>query len=181
MIHKNRHKQKGFTLVEMLAVMVVFVVIGSFVTAILVTSLRGNNKTNTITAVRQNGNYALSQMAKTIRNARYLILPSSCGTLSSPTVVQKVQLKDPGGNIITYDCSSGTNITSNSAGLLDTNAVSLSSCQFTCGQNSIIDPPVIGISFSLLQKNTTTKFADLTASSSAIEFDSSVVLRNITY
>lgn len=176
----RKHKQKGFTLVEMLAVMVVFVVIGSFVTAILITSLRGNNKTNTLTAVRQNGNYALSQMAKTIRNARYLVSPSSCGTVSNPTITTTLQLKDPNGNTITYDCSGGT-ISSNSSSLLDTNTVSLSTCQFTCGKETLIDPPEIGIDFSLLQKNTTTKFADMTASASAIEFTTSVVLRNIMY
>lgn len=178
---KHTTQQKGFTLVEMLAVMIVFVVIGSFVTAILITSLRGNNKTNTITAVRQNGNYALSQMAKTVRNARYLVSPASCGTISAPTVTQTLQLKDPDGNVITYDCSSGTNITSNSANLLDTTAVSLASCKFTCGQDRLIDQPEIGISFSLKQVNASTQFADLTASASAIEFSTSVVLRNITF
>lgn len=63
-------RERGFTFIELLAVIAVLLAVSIIVGAILYTALRGTNKTNTITTVRQNGNYALSQMAKMIREAR---------------------------------------------------------------------------------------------------------------
>ncbi len=63
-------RERGFTFIELLAVIAVLIAIGVIVGTILFTSLRGTNKTNTITIVRQNGNYALSLMSKMIREAR---------------------------------------------------------------------------------------------------------------
>ncbi|MGH7245712.1 MAG: PilW family protein [Candidatus Levyibacteriota bacterium] len=172
--------QKGFTLVEMLAVMVVLVVIGGIIAAILVSSLRGNNKTNSIHLVQENGNYALSQMTKMIHNARVLDSPYPCGSLVSPTQTNQIVLTNPDNTSTTLSCSNGI-IASNGASLLDATNISLtSSCDtlFTCTQDSSSNLPVITIDF-YLQKATTSNFVEQTASASAIEFKTSVDLRNI--
>ena len=57
----------GFTLIEILVAMSVLLVIGSILISILISSLRGTNKVNSIDNVRRNGNYALEQMGKMIR------------------------------------------------------------------------------------------------------------------
>src|SRR5690349_14368779 len=82
--------QQGFTLVEMLTVIAIFIVIGSVVTSILITSFRTSSKTDIVTAVQDSGNYALSQMSKTIRDARGLTDPFPCNppvTTQSMTIV----------------------------------------------------------------------------------------------
>lgn len=175
-------KQKGFTLVELLAVIIVFVTIGSLLVGILIGSLRGNNKTNTINTVRENGNYVITQIAKSIRNARDYSFPVACGTVANPQTASSFTVAIPDGGVITYACTA-TSITSASASmtydLIDTNAISVVSCQFSCGQDSLSDYPIIGIDFSLLQKNTSTSFVDLSASASAIPFQTAIVLRNL--
>src|SRR6185437_15252578 len=133
----------GFTLVEMLAVMVVFIVIGTLIIAIMVTTFRTSNKTDVLTLVKQNGNYAITQMAKTIRDARSLVSPYPCYPPAQSTSISVIT---PDNNAITYSCVNNT-IASNGASLLDTTAVSVASCSFTCSQQSQTDLPFIDISF----------------------------------
>lgn len=170
------HIQKGYTLIELLAVMMVFVVIGSFIVGILVTSLRSNNKTNSLTSVRQNGEFVISHMSRTIREAHAVVTPYPCGTLDVPATSTSVTLTAVNSDQITYSCT-GTTIASNGASLLDTTSVSLQSCSFSCSQVSAAAAPIITIHFSLSAK-TTSNFSDFAASSSALPFDTSVALRN---
>src|SRR5512146_1688361 len=125
----------GFTLVEMLTVVAIFVVIGGVVNNILVTSFRTSGKTDIVTEVQNNGNYALSQMAKTIRDARGLVSPFPC----TPSVVaSSITVTTPDNQQVTYACGS-TTIASNGASLFDTTKVKLSTCSFTCTQESSSD------------------------------------------
>jgi prepilin-type N-terminal cleavage/methylation domain-containing protein len=171
---KYMGNEKGFTLVEMLTVIAIFVVIGGVVTSILVTSFRTSSKTDIVAAVQNSGNYALSQMAKTIRDARGLVSPFPC----TPSVVaQSITIITPDNQQIIYSCTSST-IASNGASLLDTNQVALQTCSFTCMQESDSDLPVMKINFSLQQKSSST-FAEKIASQSAVVFQTSVGIRNI--
>lgn len=175
-------KNKGFTLVELLAVIFVFVAVGSIIAAIITSTLRGNNKTNVVNSTTINGNYAITQIAKSIRGATTLLVPYPCGNLSSPTSTSSVSLRFPDGSVSVYSCLDTNNkpsITSNSAALIDTNTVSVAKCNFTCAQANSSDSPIIGIDFSL-KSNTTSNFVEQQASlSSGIEFQTSVVARNI--
>lgn len=193
---QNSKLQYGFTLIEILAVIFVLSVIGVLVAAIIVSSLRGINKTNTITAVRQNGFYAISQMTKMIQNAKRFegasrdrvtyypncVLPTAGSGTPTPVPQQYKSIK-----IISFDetqtifaCQpDGTtpaNILSNSALLFDTTIVSLdySSCYFTCTQDNVFLAPTIGIYFSLAQL-TTRSFFEQKAS---IPFQTTVGMRN---
>ncbi len=165
---------RGFTLVEMLAVIAIFIVVGSIVFSILVTTFRTSHKTDIVTLVQNNGNYTLSQMAKTIRDARGLVTPFPC---SPPVTANSISLLTPDNQQITYACTSST-ISSNGASLLDTSQVSLKSCSFTCSQESNSDLPVILINFSLQQSSSST-FAEQLASQSAVVFQTSIGIRNI--
>lgn len=74
---------RGYTLVELLAVIVIMVVVGSIVATIIVNSLRGTSKTNVLNSVRQNGNYTILQMSKMIAYAQYFNGVSPDGTTYS--------------------------------------------------------------------------------------------------
>jgi len=170
----NPESSLGFTLVEMLAVVAIFVIVGSITMSILVTSFRTSHKTDIITLVQQNGNYALSQVAKTLRNARGLVDPFPCVgqvTASSVTVIT------PDDQQVTYACSGGT-IASNGASLIDTSTISMPSCTFTCLQTSKSDLPIITVDFSLKQQSSST-LAEQKASLTTVDFQTSVVIRNI--
>lgn len=180
-VNRQWSTSSGFTLVELLVVIFVFVSVGAIVISIVIATLRGNNKTNAINLVQTSGDYAIVQMAKSIRNATAILAPSPCGTVVSPAVSSSLQLAFVDGSTATYSCHDALNnpsITSNSAALVDTSAVTVASCKFTCGQDSVSDYPIVGIDFSLTSK-TASNFVDLKASSSAIEFQTSVVIRNL--
>ena len=61
---RKRGFQKGFTLVELLVVAGIFVTISTVILSIFVISLRGSSKSDYILTMKQNGNFAASQMVK---------------------------------------------------------------------------------------------------------------------
>ena len=65
-------------------------------------------------------------------------------------------------------------IASNSASLIDTGSVDVSSCYFTCSQDNIFSPPNIGIKFSLTQKGNPQFFENRDKA----DFQTSVSVRN---
>jgi prepilin-type N-terminal cleavage/methylation domain-containing protein len=182
---------RGFTLIEILAVMMVFGIIGSVAAGILVTTLRTSNKSAILTTVKQNGDYAITQITKTLRNSYTLQIPTApCGNPSAPTTTSDLEVLDNNGNQSTISCvganpPSGVpaNTITIQAGssaqtsLLDTTKVKTVTCAFTCAQTSLSDYPVIGINFGLSQKSTS-NFVEQIASASAINFSTSVVFRN---
>lgn len=181
------NRERGFTIIEMLAGIVVFVAIGTVITAIMVSALRGNSKTNTINTVRQNGNSAITQMAKMIRDARSLNTPYPCTTPPASPYTSLTITSFDGGQT-TFSCSSSV-IASQSGAvsipLIDSAVVTFPSptpspaaCYFTCTQSSSSDYPTVGITFYLKQKNPGIPlFTEQT--STTIPFQTTVTLRNL--
>lgn len=170
---------RGFTLVELLVVMVVFSLVGAITSSILVTSLRTSNKANSIIVLKQNGDYVITQAEKLFREARVLKSPFPCGLPSQPTQQASVALINSDGTEVDLACT-GNTIASNGASLLDTTAVVIPSnaCILTCSQQSSSDFPIISLQFSLVSK-TTSSFTEQTASASGVPFFTSVVMRNM--
>lgn len=195
--------RRGYTLIELLIAMAILASTGGVILSILFISLRGSTKTDTFTSVRQNGNNAISQMARLIRNARRFGEVSNDGTNwinnciqsqanPTPTPAQyqyvRVTSNDPGQSTFICDYAVGfspVTIASVSAPLpaagspqtsflLDTSVVSLDSCYFTCYQETVAQNPVIGIHFVLSAKNT----SSVAERSVTIPFDTSVTVRN---
>ncbi len=183
---------KGYTLVEMLAVIVVFSVIGGIIAAIFASSLRGSNKANVTNEVRQNGNYALTQISRMITYAKSfdgisvdgVNYDSECyiepvlENTPTPTPSEYHYLKITGfdGGQITFVCLSDPDeISSNTASMINESTVSVDSCKFNCEQLNIIQPPTIKINFSLSQKNQEALFENKTSMS----FETSATMRNL--
>ncbi len=187
---KIKNSQAGFTIIEMLTVMFVFAVVSSIAGAILVSSLRTSTKTNALANVRNNGTFVISQMSKTIRFARNITVPFPCIDISPtpfPIATSSMTITNADGGVITYQCNGPTDtpantITSNGASLMDTSTVSVAanSCSFTCSQSTTSDYPLIGINFSLnALAPSGNKFQENLASGSAIQFTTSILMRNI--
>lgn len=195
-------KSKGYTLIELLAVMVVLIVVGAVVGQILFSVLRGTNKANTLADVNQNGNYAISQISKMVRNAQSfggvstdnVTYTADCVEPPSPTPLPHytyLQVTAFDGGTTTFACPPSPipsppyvpTISSNSASLLDTNAVEIdtsspnSACYFTCSQDSFSGSTNIGIYFALKQFSNTT-ITPVEEKTASVTFQTSVVLRN---
>lgn len=189
---QNSKFSNGFTLVELLASIIVLVAVGSVISGIITASLRGTNKTTTIENIRQNGNYAIAQVSRTIEYAQvfngfsndgttYII---TCPFLPSPTPPAPVTTKykflkvtqlnnDP----IVYNCTSSSpfTITANGASLIDTDSLALTECVLACIQSRATDVPVIKVSFKLGPKNSNSL---VESSTPPILFETSVIIRN---
>lgn len=74
--------KRGFTLAEMLVVISVLSVVGVIITTIFIRNLRGSNKSQIISQIKQNGQTVLETMDKTIKNADNLvcIIPNTDNT-----------------------------------------------------------------------------------------------------
>ncbi|MBI2195690.1 MAG: type II secretion system protein [Candidatus Levybacteria bacterium] len=180
-------REEGFTLVELLSVIMIVTVVGGIIGAILISTLTGTNKTNSLENVRQNGNYALLQVSKTIEFSRNFYGVSTDGinyitdctqlpVSPTPTPVQYANIKimsDNGQNVV-FSCNLG-DISSNSASLIDTNTVTASSCFFTCSQESIVQPPTIGINFTLAGA----RAGNFVENKTSVPFSTTVTLRNL--
>ena len=190
LISNLRRKNEGFTLVELLSSIIVLVAVGSVITGIITSSLRGTNKTTTIENIRQNGNYALAQMSKNIEyaqvfngfsndNVNYVIsCPFSLAPTPAPVTTNYnfVKVTPLNSNAIVYNCtSSPPTITANGSSLVDTNAVSLSTCTLSCIQTGSTDVPIIKIGFTLGPKNPNNLVENSTP---PILFETSLTIRN---
>ena len=172
----NYESPKGFTLIELLIVIAVMVSVLAIVVGVVTSTLRGSNKTSTINNVRENGNYAISQISRTINYAKSFDGASLDGVTSwtcdinlpppAPTPIpvkyKAVRITSFGGEVITFSCNNSTDtpsetIVSNTESLIDTTSIVLpipipTFCFFTCKQDRITDSPTLGINFTLIAK-----------------------------
>ncbi|MEK7617289.1 MAG: type II secretion system protein [Patescibacteria group bacterium] len=74
-------KINGFTLVELLVVIGVLGFLGGIILMVFTNSLRGSNKSQILSVIKQNGQSVLETMDKTIRNSDRVV----CPYFSSPT------------------------------------------------------------------------------------------------
>lgn len=196
----RKRNQYGFTLIEMVASIIILVTVGLIIVSIIVVSLRGTNKTNSLTQVKQNGYFAISQISRMLRDSYSVesidgLSTSNCLTepvispAPEPTLVPRssITIKDSKGTTTTISCDlndSSPNISSTSGGikvtLVNASAVKLVTCSFTCSQQSLSDPLLLGVSFSLTSIQNQSIFPDFTASLSAIPFSTSINMRNVS-
>ncbi|MBI4096648.1 MAG: type II secretion system protein [Candidatus Levybacteria bacterium] len=189
---KSKVGKEGFTLVELLASIAVLVAVGSVIAGIITASLRGTNKTNVIENIRENGNYALSQISRSIEYAQafnglsdngtdYTV---SCRFSTSPTPApvetpyKFVKVTPSNSNSIEYSCAISTpaTITSNGASMIDTSSIVLTDCVIACVQTRATDLPIVKVGFKLGPKKNPTGLAE--TSSPPILFETSITIRN---
>lgn len=72
--------KNGFTLAEVLVVIAVMAVIGTFLLAIFSSTLRGSNKSQILSSIKQNGQAVLEKIDKEVRRADNIICVSNDGS-----------------------------------------------------------------------------------------------------
>lgn len=175
------NRNNGFTLIEVLISISIIIVVGVIVGSIIISTLRGSTKATVLSDVKQNGNYAITEMSRVIRSATNInnpVLP--CGNPSS--AAQTITVTQLDTSQVTFDCSSGNTITESQNGgtpvaLLNASTTKLvpNSCKIICSQQTAADIPSVQIQFSLTQ-STTANFAEQSAT---VPFQTTILLRNI--
>lgn len=69
--------KNGFTLIEMLVVLAILSIFGTLIVTIFSRTLKGGNKSQIISSIKQNGQAVLETMDKTIRNADNVVCLSN--------------------------------------------------------------------------------------------------------
>ena len=180
--------QKGYTLVELLAVASIIVIVSGLIVGVLYSTLRGGNKTKITNDVAQNGNYAMSIIANTALLATSVtqiggVSVSDCTTTPSNQYEKSIQFEQEDGSLVKFVCDANTNSVASISGslsnnLIDTNTVKVdpATCSFTCTQSNAnpYSLPVIRIAFTVSQKNSAATFEGVASS----PFSTSVTMRN---
>jgi len=192
MKHKKKQIVDGYTLVELLAVMVVLLAVGTIIASILVSSLRSGNKSTTTNDIRQTGNNAIAQMSKMIAYAQSFnsitdstgvphrdCVPPEVGPttpIPSPLTYSSVTITSFDGGVTTFACDDTNKTIASGSAVLIPSSMIASVCYFTCEQASIGSSPIIDINLTLKENpNGHTLFPE---AQSVINFQTSVSLRN---
>jgi len=181
MLHDANFMKKGFTLIEMLVSAGIMALLSIIITQIFVATTRNSTKTEVLTDLRQNGNYALGTLERMIRSAKNV--SSTCdGTASNAititnqdnlmttfSCVMDVDLSIP--RIASVSTEFGTEYITNKNYVLGTDCSSITP-PFTCTSGT--NYPSVAISFQLQQKS-----ASASQYEKAVEtFTTRVTLRN---
>lgn len=183
----ERKRKEGFTLIELVIVMGIFVIIGTIIVSILSSTFQGNTKARISTDITQNGNYVLNLLSNLILNSQKFqsitdlssVVTTTCATTGTTGKSITVTGFD-GGNTTLFCDEAATipTISSNSASLLDTSQVKVvpGSCSFTCTQADAYSLPRIDITFQL--QNAAGTISEKQATST---FSTSFSLRNTDF
>lgn len=187
---KKDHLSRGFTLIELLAVIIVLIVISSIIVGVFMTTLRSVNKSNSLSAIRENGNYAITQISKMIRYSSKFDGVSQDGITyinnCTSGVIQNtkyayLKVTDYDNYSTTFTCSTGLggNIASTSGSLsdnlLDSSIInSVDVCSFSCYQANPNDLPVITFNLTISQKGS----IGIIERNTTVPFQTSIIFRN---
>ncbi len=146
-----RIRQQGYTLVELVVVIGIVIVLLVSAVSLFYTTLIGGGKTNSAEAVKQAGQYALSQMSYLVYNSRKLIPNNQSVVCASGMTSLGIQNQDLATTIFSSQTVLGNvRIASNSGMYLTPgNMTVVSGPTFNCMQPTNGSPPVIQISFTL--------------------------------
>jgi prepilin-type N-terminal cleavage/methylation domain-containing protein len=191
-------ESKGFTLVELLVVVAVIGSISAIIAGVVASTLRGTNKTSTVNNVRENGNYAVSQISRTIKYAKTIegasldgnppwecqAMPFPLTPTPTPIRYKAVKTIDFNGVETTFSCNNSADtpsltIASNNDSLISADTIALPTpvstfCFFTCVKERITDSPSIGINFTLTSKTV----SNLVETQASVRFSNLIKGRN---
>jgi len=184
---KNKKYNEGFTFIELLTVAAVIIVVGVMIVVVIASSLRGSNRSNNVSDIRERGTFIISQMSKTLSYAKSFDGVSTTGLANSyttdcivgtnppppPTQYKYIKITSFDLGQTVYACTTD-NIASNSANLINTANMSVTACYFICTQLGLSYSPQIDIHFTL-SKNPNSTFIENRIST---PFQTSVSFRN---
>lgn len=188
--YKILKSSRGYTLIELLAVIIVLSAVGLVIGAIIISAFRGTTKTNAVGELRQEGNNRLSELSKMVEFSQSFDGVSTDGINYSPncltedpdnpTQYKYLKVTDFTNAELILSCSidpdtNNPTIASNGASLITSDSIAVTLCYFTCTQDYLAEPPIIGLYFDL-EKTVGTGVSDQNYSAS---FETNIVMRNL--
>lgn len=164
-------KNLGFTLIETLVVVALFVIVGGISVNLLFSAMKSSTKAAMMNQLKQNGDYALAVMERTIRNAKNV--NSACLPAGSTLNILEVQNIDETTTSFNIDTTINNKIFKGSEALTSDDIAFFGSANyFVCSQTTG-KPASILINFTLTPKNWGSNDPAPT-----MNFQTSITLRN---
>jgi len=160
-----RNRSLGYTLIELVVVAALIGIIGVVSVSLFLTSLSGGGKSSGTNEVRANGDYAITQIERMIRNA--IRIEGAC-----TQDMTSLSLLNSDGNTTTFSTLDGR-VASNSAYLTSSSSQVSGAIDFDCEQSVDGAPGLVTVSFILNKANALTNRFE----SVQVEFSTSVQLR----
>lgn len=136
------HPQAGFSLIELLAVVAISAILSVVTVQLAVSSQLRSSQSDSVSKVRQEGDFLLDQMSFSVRNARSV---ACVGT-------DRLDVSTKNNQTITYQLDE-TQLASNSA-YLNSTSVEMSDLLFLCTENDASPGVLVNISFTLTNRAT---------------------------
>ncbi|MFZ5932781.1 MAG: PulJ/GspJ family protein [Patescibacteria group bacterium] len=138
-----KKSKNAFSLIEILLVVAIFAILGVLISRVILTTLKGSNRSDSLVRVRENLDYALAVMERQIRNSESVVACPNPDPL-------RVDYRDTDGVSTYFSCvnvRSNGYIASGSA-RLTSDEVNITSCSFSCSPASGRTPPSVTINLS---------------------------------
>jgi Tfp pilus assembly protein PilW len=133
-LRRNLVNVQGISLIEILVVIMIFAILGILISRVILVTLRGSGKTDSLVRIRENLSYSLSIMEREIRNAETISCPS-------PT---RVNYSNSRGVAAYFSCQD--NRVASGSAWLTSEEISITACSFNCTESSGQVPPSLTIS-----------------------------------
>jgi prepilin-type N-terminal cleavage/methylation domain-containing protein len=151
MLKQVQHdKLKGFSLIEMLIVVGMFAVLATIASQSTLLSLRGARKSDSISDVREDLDFAMSVMDRSLKNAQSITSPCVGAVSQSITYLDEYEMagrfacEDVNGDLI-LEVASGSGTP---RARLTSSDIRVTSCQIICTTPAANTPAYIDISLS---------------------------------
>jgi prepilin-type N-terminal cleavage/methylation domain-containing protein len=137
---KNVKSRSGVSFIEILVVVAIFAVLGVLVGRIVLITLRGSNRSESLVKVRGNLDYALAVMERQIRNAETITpCPNSDTTTINYVSAEKVNSSFSCVNV------GATGYLASGSARLTSDEVKITACSMVCSPSSGNVPPAVTI------------------------------------
>jgi prepilin-type N-terminal cleavage/methylation domain-containing protein len=155
-------KANGFSLLEILVVLVVFSFLSIVVSQSLLLTLRGARKSETLSFVRENTDFALAIMERQLHNAERVY---PCPNSNS----QVLNFSDENGRPVSFSCLNiGENgYVASGSGRLTSEEVAVTQCSLVCNPGGAA-PPTVEISLTAKARGATGSEASLVNASTNV-------------
>lgn len=128
----------GFSIVEILVVIMIFAVIGILATESIALSIRGSKRSESTISVRENLNYSLAVIERALHNAESVNCPSSTSISYTDAISQPAD----------FTCDLASGYVASSSARLTGSDVFVTDCSFSCTPGGAGVPPSVVISLT---------------------------------
>ncbi len=139
----------GFSLIELLVVITIFTIVSIVTSQVIILTLSGTRKAETISKVRQNLDFAMATMDRQLHSAK------SVNPCPNPDN-QQITFVDQEDNLATFSCvntndNNQPSHIASASGSLTADYVMITACSFTCTPGLGSAPPYVTISITAKQ------------------------------